>query len=147
MEVKKGYDFLNGIRSQENRIRRLRYTLAELRSCALPRSGEGGPAVQRSRSGSQTERIAERIVEIEKELEEATEKKGMILLKIDETLSKLPEGAGKTILYDCYVARIPMKRIAASVGYSLKHCYKLRKQAIEKMEVETDEIDNHCAGV
>lgn len=146
MEIKKGYEFLNGVRSQDNRIRRLKYTLAELRSCALPRSGNDGPAVQRSRSGSQTERIAERIVEIENELAEAVENKGAALIRIDEALSKLPEGAEKTILYDCYIARIPMKKIASSVGYSLKHCYKIRKQAIENLEVD-DEIIDHNTGV
>lgn len=146
MEIKKGYEFLNGIRTQENKIRRLKYTLAELKACSLPRSGEDGPVVMKSRSGSQTERIAERIIEIEQELREATERKGLIVLRIDETLSRLPEGAEKTILYDCYVARLPMKRIASSVGYSLKHCYKLRKQGIEKMEVD-DETLNHYSGI
>ena len=112
MEIKKGYDFLNRIRTCENKIRRLRYTVQELRSCELPRGGEEGPVVQRSRSGSQVERIAERIVQLEAELEEAIQEKGMAVMEVDEVLNKLPEGAEKTILYDCYVARIPMKKIA-----------------------------------
>ena len=134
MEIKKGYDFLNRIRTCENKIRRLRYTLQELRSCELPRGGEEGPVVQRSRSGSQVERIAERIVQLEAELEEEIQEKGMAVMEVDEVLNKLPEGAEKTILYDCYVARIPMKKIADQVGYSLKYCYKLRKKGIERME-------------
>jgi DNA-directed RNA polymerase specialized sigma subunit len=134
MEIKKGYDFLNRIRTCDNKIRRLRYTLAELRSCELPRGGEEGPQVQRSRSGSQVERIAERIVQLETEIKEAIEQKSIAVMEVDEALNKLPEGAEKTILYDCYVARIPMRKISETVGYSLKHCYKLRKKGIERME-------------
>jgi len=146
MEIKKGYEFLNGVRTSDNKIRRLKYTLAELRSCELPRSGPDGPVVQRSRSGSQTERIAERIVEIENELNEALTKKGTVLMEVEHVLNKLPEGAEKTILYDCYIARMPMKKIASNVGYSLKHCYKLRKHAIEMMEVDDEALD-HNSGI
>lgn len=134
MEIKKGYDFLNRIRTCDNKIRRLRYTLAELRSCELPHCGDDGPAVQHSRNGSQVERIACRIKELEDELAEALEQKGIIIMEVDTALSVLPEGAEKTILYDCYIARIPMKRIADSVGYSLKHTYRLRRKAIEDLE-------------
>lgn len=134
MEIKKGYDFLNRIRTCDNKIRRLKYTLAELRSCELPRSGGDGVAVQHSRDGSQIERIACRIVELENELADALEQKGIVVMEIDNALRKLPEGPEKTILYDCYIAREPMKRIADSVGYSLKHTYRLRRKAIESLE-------------
>lgn len=136
MEIKKGYEFLNRIKFCDNRIRRLKYTLAELRTCELPRSGSQGGTGQKQRTGSQVERIAERIVQLETEIEEAMEQKGLAVMEVDEVLNKLPEGAEKTILYDFYVARIPMKKISASVGYSLKHCYKLRKKGIEQMEEE-----------
>lgn len=146
MNTKEGYDFLNRVRICENRIRRIKYMIAELRSCALPRSGQDDMPSRGTRTGSQTERIAERIVELEEELKEEIEKKSIALIELDLTLSRLKEGAEKTILYDCYVARIPMKKIASNVGYSLKHCYKLRKHAIEMMEVE-DEALNHNSGI
>ena len=137
MEIKKGYDFLNSIRKCDDRIRRLKYTLAELRSCELPRTGSSGGGSSHGKSKSQVERIALRITCLEKDLEKAIEQKSIAICDVDDALGKLPEGPEKTILYDCYVARIPMKKISANVGYSLKHCYKLRKKGIEQME-DTD---------
>lgn len=143
MNTKEGYDFLNSVRICENRIRRIKYMIAELRSCALPRSGQDDVPSRGTRTGSQTERIAERIVELEEELKEEIEKKSIALIELDLTLSRLPEGAEKTILYDCYVARIPMKKIARSVGYSLNHCYRLRKQGISLLEVRNETVNHN----
>lgn len=146
MEIKKGYDFLNSIRKCDDRIRRLKYTLAELRACELPRTGNSSGITSQGKSKSQVERIALRIDSLEKDLENVIEQKKIAICDVDDALDKLPEGPEKTILYDCYVARIPMKKISLNVGYSLKHCYKLRKKGIEQMEVE-DETINHYTGI
>lgn len=142
MTTKQWYDFLDSIRMYDNKIRRLKYTLAELRSCALPRGGSDGAVVQHSRTGSQVERMAERMVLIEKEIDETIELKAEAVMRVDDALRSMPEGTKKTILYDCYVGRISMKKISENIGYSLKHTYRLRKKAIEEMT--TDETnDNH----
>ncbi len=138
MEVKKGYEFLNGIRNADNKIRRLENELAELRSCELPRSGQDGPPVQHTRTGSDVERIAERIIELEQQIEDAKVQKKIIVIKVCATIEKLPEGLEKTILSDFYIAKKSMKRISINMRCSLGHCYKMRKSAIEMLEVPED---------
>ena len=54
-------------------------------------------------------------------------------MEIDEALAHLPDGPEKTILYDFYIGRIPMVKIANSIGYNVKHCYKLRRKGIEML--------------
>lgn len=142
MTVKEWYDFFNSVRAYDHKIRRLIYTLAELRYCVLPSGGNDNPTVQHSRNGSQIEKVMERIVLLEEELEGVKQKKADAIMKIDETLRTMPEGAEKTILYDFYIGRIPMKKISDNVGYSIKHCYKLRKRAVERM-ADDDTINNN----
>jgi len=133
MELKQGYDLLKSNWRYDNKIRRIKYTIAELRACELPRSGGDGTCVQTSKNSSQIERITLRIVELETELEDLLAQKANAIMKIDAALDRLPEGAEKTILYDFYIGRIPMIKIANSIGYNVKHCYKLRKKGIEML--------------
>ena len=133
MELKDGYNLLNSNRRYESKIRRIRYTIAELRSCELPRSGGDGVCVQTSKAGSQIERITLRIVELENELEILLGEKANAVMEIDTALNRLPDGAEKTILYEFYIGRRPMIKIANDIGYNVKHCYRLRRKGIEML--------------
>ena len=133
MELKQGYILLNSNRMYDNKIRRIKYTIAELRACELPRNGNDGTCVQTSKAGSQIERITLRIVELENELDELLGQKAKAIMEIDSALNHLPDGAEKTILYDFYIGRIPMVKIAKTIGYNVKHCYKLRRKGIEML--------------
>ena len=107
--------------------------IAELRACELPRNGNDGPCVQTSKAGSQIERITLRIVELENELNDLLGQKANAIMEIDSSLNRLPDCAEKTILYEFYIARRPMVKIANDIGYNVKHCYKLRRKGIEML--------------
>lgn len=133
MDLKQGYNLLSSNRRLESKIRRIRYTIAELRACELPRNGNDGTCVQTSKAGSQIERITLRIVELENELNDLLGQKANAIMEIDASLNHLPDGAEKTILYEFYIARRPMVKIANDIGYNVKHCYKLRRKGIEML--------------
>jgi DNA-directed RNA polymerase specialized sigma24 family protein len=133
VEIKEGYKYLNNIKAIDMKIQRLKCSIAEMRLCAIPSQTTSGERVQSTRKGSAVERLAERILELEEELDEALEQKAKQLIEIEGTLDTLKEGPEKAILYGFYIAGLPMGKISEQVGYSIKHCYKLRRRGIEML--------------
>lgn len=133
MEIKEGYKYLNNIKAVNMKIQRLKCSIAEMRLCAIPSQAASGERVQSSKKGSAVERLAERILELEKELDEALEQKAKQLIEIEATLDTLKEGPEKAILYGFYIAGLSMSEISEQIGYSIKHCYKLRRRGIEML--------------
>ena len=131
MEINEVYAFFGKPRLHDNKIKRLESTIEGLRDCLLP----GGmrydtDRVQTSPSDKTTE-IMCRIIELESELEEERQKKANAVMEIDKALMKMPEGPYKQLLAEYYIGRIDIYKIADGMGVSVRHCYRLRKKAVE----------------
>lgn len=139
MDLQETYIFFGQVRLHENKIKRLTNTINELKSCLYP----GGirydlDKVNTSPKDKMSE-IYARIDELEREIEQEYEFKAQAVLKIDNTLKTIPEGDGKTILAEYYIARKSMPKIASEMGYSMRHCFRLRSQTIKQLvEVENE---------
>ena len=133
MELSEAYAFFGQARLHENKIKRITSTLTELRSCLLPGAiNYDDDKVSTSPKDKMSE-IYARIDELERELAEEQKLKAKAVIDIDNALKGIPEGEGKTILADFYIARISMTRIADAMGYTPRHCFRLRNRAIEQM--------------
>lgn len=131
MEINEVYAFFGKPRLHDNKIKRIESTLEGLRSSLLP----GGmrydtDKVQTSPNDKMLE-IYCRIDELERELEEEKQKKAHAILEIDRALMKVPEGPYKQLLAEYYIGRIDIYKIADGMGVSVRHCYRLRKKAVE----------------
>lgn len=137
MDLNEAYTFFGQVRLHENKIRRINSTIAELKTCLLP----GGVRYDLDKvNTSPKDKMAEiyvRIDELERELEEEKRLKAVAVLEIDKVLKDIPEGEGKTIVADYYIGRISMPKIADSMGFSMRHCFRLRNKAIAQL-VEVD---------
>ena len=54
-------------------------------------------------------------------------------LRVLEAIANLPNDEGN-VMYYRYIKHLSWKRVASSVNYSLKHCQKLRRRAIEMLK-------------
>ena len=131
MEINEVYAFFGRPRLHDNKIKRIEVTLDELRSCLLP----GGIRYDKDRVDSspknQMEEVMARIDELERELEEEQQKKKCAVLEIDRSMMKVPEGPYKTLLAEYYIGRISINKIADGMGVSVRHCFRMRKKAVE----------------
>lgn len=132
MTTHEAYIFLGRPRGCDNKIKRLEVTIEALKCSLLP-SGirYDTDRVQTSPSDRMMETYA-RIDELERELVEENLKRSQAILAVDLAMDKMPDSQGKTILMEYYIGRISMPKIADGMGFTPRHCYRLRKQAMEE---------------
>lgn len=131
LTTNEAYTFLGSVRGHENKIRRLERTIESLRSCLSPNAIRYDIDRVDSTPKNAMEELFARIDECEKELEREKMYRARAVLDIDEAISKLPEGREKLVLTEFYIGKISMPDIADGLGITLRHCFRIRKNAIE----------------
>lgn len=139
LERKEAYAFFGQVRLHENKIKRITNTLTELKACLLPGCIRYDLDKVNTSPKDKMSELYARIDELERELAEEYRLKALAVMDIDNVLMSIPEGDGKTILSDFYIARISMPKIADAMGYSLRQCWRIRNKTIEQIvEVENE---------
>jgi DNA-directed RNA polymerase specialized sigma subunit len=131
MEINEVYAFFGRPRLHENKIKRIEVTLEELRSCLLPGAIRYDKEKVDSSPKDSMADVFARIDELERELESERENKKCAILEIDRALMQVPEGPYKTMLAEYYIGRISIDKIADGMGVSRRHCFRIKKKAVE----------------
>lgn len=144
MEVKDVYAFFGRPRLHDNKIKRIENTLESLRSCLLPGAIRYDTERVQTTPKDNLAEIYSRIDELERELAEEYRQKALSIIEIDNAMQQIPEGPYKTILAEYYIGRVSIYKIADGMGVSVRHCFRMRKKAVESfceiMNKEGDKV-------
>lgn len=121
---------LNSIRDCRIRIQNKQEELFQLEKIAVNAQNCDKNKVQVSYTGSETERLAIEIAEVQKEIiEEQTR-----LIQKQKEISHMIENIDNSVIYDIlhrrYIQCQSWKDIAKQTGYSEPHLYRLHKKAL-----------------
>lgn len=138
MDLQSTYSWLLQIRRTESLIARKRVICEELRSCldagAIRYDGGRGHTLPVDRVG----RIVAKVVDIEEQVKRLQEEKALLILELGDAVEKLPNEKEGDVLTAYYIQGLTMEQVAAKVGYSVQHTYRLRKRGVQHLSKRCD---------
>lgn len=125
------YNYLLQIRRKNHTIRRKQLLCEELRSSL------GARAIQYDRDRVQTsptDKVSEiicKVIDLEEQIERLQLEKAKLVMEINAAVEQLEDEKEAMILTAYYIRRLTMEQVAAEMGYSLQHTYRLRKCGVQ----------------
>ena len=125
--------FLGQIRGLDNRIKRMEQTIEALKYSLLPGAVRYDKDKVKSSAQNPMEELFAKIDEYERELEELNEERAKAILLVDDALQQMKDCNEQRVLLEYYVGRISIPDIAAGMGYSVRHCLRLRNNGVSML--------------
>jgi len=130
MTISETYAFLNSVRHMEAEIIKTQLKHDELQSCLLPKAiTYDKDAVQTSPSDPMLT-IASQVIDLEAEIRQMKLLKAQRIVEINSAVAMLDDDTEQMILLGFYVGRLPAKKIADLVHYSLRGVYKAKHRSV-----------------
>ena len=130
MTISETYDFLNSIRHIEAEIIKTQLQHDELESCLLPKAiTYDGDHVQTSPEDPML-RIASDVLDMEREIRKLKALKAERIVEVNKAIAELGNDTEQMILLGFYVGRLPARKVADLVHYSLRGVYKAKHRAV-----------------
>lgn len=138
MTTNEAYIILGSVRRHDNNIRRLTRTIESLRSSLTP----GAIRYDKDRVDSTPQNVMEslfaKIDEYERELAEEYTLRAQACLRLDAEINKLPKAQERQVLIEFYIGKISIPDIADGMGITPRHCFRIRKNAVEMFKEVCD---------
>ena len=130
MTISEAYAFLDSIRKTEAEIVKKQLQHDELQSCLLPAGIRYDlDRVQSSPSDRMSE-IGAKIVDLEREIEDLKMRKAKLIVEINAAVTQLGNDTEEIILLGFYVGRLPARRLADMLHYTVRGIYKAKRRAV-----------------
>ena len=130
MTEKEAFVFLGQVRGYDNKIKRLERTIEALKYNLLPGAIRyDKDRVDSSPQDSMSELFA-KIDLYERELKEECNKRAAAILMMDEALNKMKDTKERAVLKEYYIGKISLRDIADGMGYTVRHCIRLRNNGV-----------------
>lgn len=126
-------DFLLQIRALERTIWRLTMRRDELQACLLPVAIRYDLDRVQTTPEDKIATLASAVADLDVQLRELRTQKADLVIEVADAIDRLEDDREKTILCAYYVGRVSMEGIADKIGYSLSHCYRLRRQGVQHL--------------
>lgn len=126
-------EFLLQVRDLERTIWRLTMRRDELQACLLPIAIRYDQDRVQTTPEDKVATLAAAVADLDVQLQELRMRKADLVSEVADAIDKLDDDREKTILTAYYVGRISMEGIADKIGYSLSHCYRLRRQGVQHL--------------
>lgn len=130
MTNNEAYKFLGQVRGCDNRIKQLSRTIEALRYSLLPGAIRYDTDRVQTTPTNKTEELFARIDELETELAAEKDKQITAILTVEGAIRRMPECKEKVVLLQFYIGRISIQDIADGMGITVRHCYRMRRNAI-----------------
>ena len=140
MTIQETYVFLGKVRGYDNRIIRLENTIEALRLNLLPGAVRYDKDKVQTSNQNPMEDLFAKIDEYEREMLDLKNKRAEAVLAVDNALQKMKDCKEQRVLLEYYIGRISIPDIAAGMGYSVRHCLRLKNNGVSMLsEILTTE--------
>lgn len=125
------YEFLNSVRTYDLQLMRLATQKRALEMCLLPSGIRYDKDKVQTSPEDQLSKICADIDRINCEMAHIGIKKAQRIVEIEKIIDELPEEEQKIVMTLCYIEHKSIQGIADKLGYSTDWVYKKRRKATE----------------
>lgn len=130
MTISEAYAFLDSIRRTEAEIVKKQLQHDELQSCLLPAGIRYDlDRVQSSPSDRMSE-IGAKVVDLEREILDLRDLKAQQIIAVNDAITQLENDTEQIILLAFYVGRLPARKVAEIVHYTIRGVFKAKHRAV-----------------
>ena len=97
--------------------------------------------VKSSNIGGAEPDIIASICDLETEIDEMLIRYNQLLSENKKIIGNIPDPTQERVAHRYFVAMMSIGMIAEDLGYSIRHCYRLYREALEYIEINLLEVD------
>lgn len=133
MTIKEAYDFLYSVQHIERQIEICKTRQEALRMCLLPQGIRYDLDKIQTTPTDRISDIEADIADLSAEIARLTDEKYEQIKRISVAISALDDDVEQVVLNAYYIGRMPMKKVADTVHYSLRGAYKIKKRGVQHL--------------
>ena len=130
MTTSEAYEFLDSIRRMEAEIMKKQLQHDELRSCLLPAGIRYDLDKVQSSPSDRMSVIEAKVVDLGREIEDLKMRKAKLIVEVNAAVTQLGNDTEEIILLGFYVGRLPARRLADMLHYTVRGIYKAKRRAV-----------------
>ncbi len=133
MTIKEAYDFLYSVQHIENQIKICKTKQEALRLCLLPQGIRYDLDKIQTTPTDRMSDIEADIADLSAEIARLNDEKYEQIKRISVAISALDDDVEQVVLNTYYIGRLPMKKVADTVHYSIRGAYKIKRRAVQHL--------------
>lgn len=142
MTIKDTYEFLCGVRHIERQIEICKTKQEALRMCLLPKGIQYDLDKIQTTPSDRMSDIQADIADLSTEIARLNDAKYDQIKKISVAISLLDDDVEQVVLNAYYIGKMPMKKVATTVHYSVRGAYKVKKRAVQHLSKRVHKVQS-----